>query len=166
MNQKDIRPSMPCRAVIAQAAYDELVRLCLAAMPEEACGILVGRFSAADTSDPSAGGDATILQVSGLHPIANISPTPSNRFAFSPEDWIRAHYDMQKNRQSLVGFYHSHPATPPVPSAADREGLPGYVSGISYWIISPDAAGRNVRMQPYWLLDQRFEPLMLAQISV
>ncbi|QHT62009.1 hypothetical protein GXP70_19835 [Paenibacillus lycopersici] len=144
----------PRRAELEPQACNRLIETCVNALPYEACGVLSG----------SCHGE--LLRISGVHPIRNASPIPAKAFAFDPADWIRVLYGMQKNRQSLVGFFHSHPASPPVPSPADRDGLPPVDGGTSYWIVAPRHSELGAALQPYWLQDGTFHPLMLAQISV
>ena len=85
-------------------------------------------------------------------------------FIFDPREWVQSLLTIQKNRQSLVGFYHSHPTTAPEPSHADREGMK-YAPAASYWIVSLADTEHPV-VQPYWFNGNAFIPLMSAQISV
>ncbi|QHW34232.1 M67 family metallopeptidase [Paenibacillus rhizovicinus] len=159
----------PIHASLEPQAYRRLIEACMNALPDEACGVLSGSFIVVDQED-SRGDAASIaaesLMIAGVHPVRNTAANPASRFAFDPADWVRVLYDMQRNRQSLVGFYHSHPASLPVPSPADREGLPGQNAGTSYWIVAPHHPTRGTIVQPYWLQDETFSPLMLAQISI
>ncbi|WP_420798640.1 Mov34/MPN/PAD-1 family protein [Paenibacillus beijingensis] len=140
-----------------------MIEICRRSLPEEACGVLAttggGAGEAVSTTNAPARIDTVI-------PIANCHPMAKNSFRFCPEDWIDAYYSMQKNRQQLVGFFHSHPATPPLPSTRDLNGLLWTTASaakgrLSYWIISlrqplePKAAA-------YEIAGNRFIPLMLA----
>jgi len=71
--------------------------------PHECCGILVGR-----------GGD--VLEVIAVE---NISPTPQTAFVMSSVGLARALTGLERRGFELVGFYHSHPKTPPIPSGRD-----------------------------------------------
>lgn len=71
--------------------------------PHECCGVLGGR-----------GGDVLVVL-----PVENVSPTPETAFEMSPEGLARALMGLERHGLSLVGFYHSHPRTPPIPSGRD-----------------------------------------------
>jgi proteasome lid subunit RPN8/RPN11 len=71
--------------------------------PHECCGVLVGQ-----------GGD-----VREAIPVENVSPTPQTAFVMSPVDLARALTGLEKRGLALVGFYHSHPQTEPIPSGRD-----------------------------------------------
>ena len=49
----------------------------------------------------------------------NIATDP-NRFLIDPRDHIEARRSGRTHGLAVVGFYHSHPHSPPVPSATDR----------------------------------------------
>ncbi|SDW53675.1 Mov34/MPN/PAD-1 family protein [Paenibacillus sp. CF384] len=143
---------------ITSHAYQSLIEICLRALPEEACGILTGTGTIRRAQPPN-------VTVTGIQAIRNRSQQPHNRFAFDPKEWIQAYYSMQKNRQSLVGYFHSHPSTMPIPSTADWNGLHAAAHGINYWIVSLQQADKPL-IQPYWAENGRFTPLMLTKISI
>lgn len=51
-------------------------------------------------------------------PAANLSDDP-NRFELDPQVHVRALRDTRGTALSVVGFYHSHPHSAPVPSPRD-----------------------------------------------
>jgi desampylase len=114
-------------AKITASAYARMLAICEAARPAEACGVLtVTQAHAAE--DP----------IDGVLPIRNASPSPELTFQFHPMDWISTYYETQKNRQSIVGFFHSHPNASPIPSPSDEAGwleLSGH-GPFTYWIVS------------------------------
>ncbi|BBH19325.1 hypothetical protein Back11_06700 [Paenibacillus baekrokdamisoli] len=129
-------------------------------MPNEACGVLTCSHSSEMINQRQNG----ILSVDQIYPISNTAEHANQNFRFDPNDWITILYRIQKNRQSLVGIYHSHPSTNPLPSLADLEGMQ-YVPAVSYWIVSfPHLEQPDV--QPYWYNRKTFTPLMLAKIGV
>ncbi|SFS59314.1 Mov34/MPN/PAD-1 family protein [Paenibacillus sp. BC26] len=148
--------SAPAQVFITSEAYQFLIERCRRALPEEACGILCGTASQAQQP---------FVTVTSIQAVRNGSRQPLNRFAFDPEEWIQAYYGMQKNRQSLVGYFHSHPSSMPIPSTADWNGLHTTATGINYWIVSLQQADRPY-IQPYWAENGSFTPLMLTQISI
>jgi proteasome lid subunit RPN8/RPN11 len=134
------------KIAITREAYEHLLSICRQAMPHEACGVLAG--TSASQGEPSI--------VTSILPITNIHHEPTRSFSFHPGEWISTYYDMQKNRQTLVGFFHSHPTSSAVPSKQDLLGFPASDRQISYWIIS---VGNTV--QPYRLYELGFTPLAL-----
>ncbi|WP_308634672.1 Mov34/MPN/PAD-1 family protein [Paenibacillus silvisoli] len=152
MNQ----PAPPfSHATITSDAYRLLVENCSLSLPNEACGIL-----ASDAASPASPSKHT---VTAIYPIQNRSSSPRSRFDFEPAAWIEACYSMQKNRQSLVGYFHSHPSSLPLPSPSDLRGL--HASSTTYWIVSLLQPNSPI-IQPYWVEGGTFTPLMLTQISV
>ncbi|NBD25981.1 Mov34/MPN/PAD-1 family protein [Paenibacillus glycinis] len=154
--------TMPRQAVLDPSAYRTLVSLCMDAMPLEACGVLTGHYAV----DDSMAQPDRVLHITDVHRVSNAASRPEHRFSFDPQDWVQVLYRMQKNRQSLVGFFHSHPSSPPVPSAADLDGILAAGDGTSYWILAPDVRRRGWLIQSYWMQEHRFHPLMLAQVRV
>jgi proteasome lid subunit RPN8/RPN11 len=71
--------------------------------PRECCGVLVGRAS-------------SILQAVAVR---NVSED-QNRFVIDPAGHIAARRAARDASLQIVGFYHSHPHSPPTPSARDR----------------------------------------------
>lgn len=118
---------------IASQALATLSLICQNSLPLEACGLL-GRTNGSSSID-------CIVEIRNVH------PAPQHAFAFDPEEWTNAYFSMQKNRQQLVGFFHSHPHTRALPSIKDLEGwLPQ--SGFQYWIVSMENKGEPI-FQPY-----------------
>lgn len=92
--------------------------------PHECCGLLVGTFDAV--------GRKTVLEI---FPISNSREEAAkrNRFLIAPEDMMRGEKYARANRRDVVGFYHSHPDHPAVPSQFDLDhAWPVY----SYIIVS------------------------------
>jgi len=85
-----------CEAIAAHAAR---------AAPEEACGLLLGEAE----------------RVLEARPAANVALDKARRFEVDPQALIDAHRAERRGGPRLLGYYHSHPAGPPEPSAVDRE---------------------------------------------
>lgn len=77
------------------------------AYPDECCGALVG----------NTGPVGRI--VTAAWPIANTAGESSHRFAISPSDYQGAETRARQEGVVLLGFYHSHPDAPSVPSPYD-----------------------------------------------
>lgn len=102
----------------------ELFARALATPEVEVCGMLGGRGERALTH----------------YPLDNVDPLPALRFFVDPRGQLRAMQAMRGRDEALVGIYHSHPASPALPSAHDRE-FAAY-PGVAYLIVSlADPAG-------------------------
>ncbi|HET9478229.1 MAG TPA: M67 family metallopeptidase [Pyrinomonadaceae bacterium] len=94
--------------------------------PYECCGLLLGRY----------GPDAKV--VSETYPISNAREESAkrNRFLITPEELMNGERYARAHGLEVVGFYHSHPDSPAVPSQYDLEhAWPTY----SYIIVSTGA---------------------------
>jgi proteasome lid subunit RPN8/RPN11 len=72
------------------------------ARPGECCGLLIG-------------GPGRILETRRA---ANLAESPT-RFLLDPRTHLEALRDSRRGGLDVVGFYHSHPHSPAVPSATD-----------------------------------------------
>ena len=78
--------------------------------PNEACGALLGRVD----------GDAH--QVSEFRGMRNIiEDRPWDRYALDPLEQLRVQKDAEARGFEIIGFAHSHPDHPPIPSRFDAE---------------------------------------------
>lgn len=94
--------------------------------PYECCGLLLGRY----------GPNGKV--VSEVYPISNAREESAkrNRFLITPEELLRGERYARAHDLEVVGFYHSHPESPAVPSQYDLEhAWPTY----SYVIVSTSA---------------------------
>ncbi len=73
------------------------------AAPRECCGLLLGQ-----------GG-----KVQEARPAANLAADPLRHFEIDPAALIAAHRAERAGGAALLGYYHSHPAGHPLPSATD-----------------------------------------------
>ncbi len=76
-----------------------------AEVPNEACGLL--------------GGDLTAGRAASFHPARNAEASPL-RYNVHPEDLVRIVFGIEDAGEDLVAIFHSHTASPAVPSATDR----------------------------------------------
>jgi len=92
--------------------------------PYECCGLLLGYF------DPSG-----VKGVVETYRISNAREESAkrNRFLITPEELLRGERYARDKNLEVVGFYHSHPDSPAVPSQYDLEhAWPSY----SYIIVA------------------------------
>jgi proteasome lid subunit RPN8/RPN11 len=117
--------------------------------PHECCGALLGQ-------DTQAG-----REIRELFPLVNRrTDSPRNRFSVTPEDVLDAERAARAAGLDIVGWYHSHPDHPAIPSEFDREhAWPWY----SYVIVSV-AKGEAQTVASWRLADDRmrFEPEKIA----
>lgn len=111
---------------LARRALEEMRRQARAAYPRECCGALLGRAD---------GDDRAVLRAVG---VANADPEPRRGYLIGPEAVRRLEAEADAAGLVVLGFYHSHPDQPAVPSARDRESAwPWY----SYLIVPVSAGG-------------------------
>lgn len=110
---------MPVRTLsISKQNLDFMIEDCRLRRPEEACGLLVGRFNdlAAVASD--------------VMPVRNQSMS-TVRFSIDPVVMYKALKKVEERGETVIGVYHSH-ASGPEPSHIDVN----YMEGTSYvWVI-------------------------------
>lgn len=71
--------------------------------------------------------------------VKNIAAEPSIRFEMEPAQQIAAMKHMREHDEALMAIVHSHPESPPVPSATDMEES-GYPH-VYYIIVSLNTRG-------------------------
>ncbi len=81
-----------------------------AGYPNEACGALIGRVNAADHE---------VTEFRGMR--NTITDRPWDRYALDPLEQLRAQKDAESRGLEIIGFAHSHPDHPPVPSRFDAD---------------------------------------------
>ncbi len=89
--------------------------------PNECCGILVGR----------TGERKRVIKIIETE---NVEITRGrDRYVLDGKDFLKADNIAKREGLEIIGFYHSHPGYPPVPSSTDRELA---WQGYSYLIVS------------------------------
>lgn len=105
--------------------------------PFECCGILVGLL-----------GDNK--EVKEVKSVENINKERGHdRYEIDPRELYRIDKDSSKNGLKIIGFYHSHPDHPPLPSAFDRERA---WQSYSYIIVSVSKGVDLITKS--WVLDE------------
>jgi proteasome lid subunit RPN8/RPN11 len=111
------------------------------AYPNEGGGFLLGSIE---------GETATVREI---RPVANVAQDEEqyHRYAMTPADWIRLEDEADAKGLALVGYYHSHPDSPAIPSEFDRiHALPNF----SYLITSV-REGEAAELRAWQLGDDR-----------
>jgi len=111
---------------ITRSAVDAVVAHAREAAPAECCGVLLGT------------GNMVVAAVR----TENIAAEPTRRFEIDPQDHIDARRDARGRGLAVLGFYHSHPHSPAVPSPTDlaEANYPDHL----YLIVSLAAATPDV----------------------
>lgn len=112
-----------------------------ASYPNESGGFLLGRVE-----------DGHSI-VTDTVPIQNVfaSEEQYHRYAMTPQDWMRMEDEADTHGLVLVGYYHSHPDHPAVPSEYDRvHALPNF----AYLIVSV-RQGQAAENRAWQLTDDR-----------
>ncbi|MFC1959350.1 Mov34/MPN/PAD-1 family protein [Chloroflexota bacterium] len=94
--------------------YEELQR----AYPNEGGGFLLGQSN------------GRLVRIIDVTPVENIfeAGEQHHRYAMTPQDWVRLEDEAEARGLSLVGYFHSHPDSPAIPSVYDRDhALPNFV---------------------------------------
>lgn len=98
-----------------------IVESSFAGLPNEACGLLGGRFE----------GDNR--HVEKVYILKNMDNSPEH-FAMDPKEQFAAIKDMRQKGWALLGNFHSHPASPSRPSEEDKR--LAFDPDASYVIVS------------------------------
>ncbi len=71
--------------------------------PNECCGLIVGQGITAEQ----------------IVPIPNVAERPEYEYHMDDQALVQATFQTQRGNLEIVGFYHSHPRTDPIPSQTD-----------------------------------------------
>ena len=134
----------PARLGISASDLDHIEALARAALPYEACGLLVGR--------PARAGDRA-ARVTRVVESANLAaPATRDRFEIDPKLQFSLLRELRGSPQAIIGVYHSHPNGRSEPSPRDLAdandpGLIWLVTGVPNigrttsraFVLAPDA---------------------------
>jgi proteasome lid subunit RPN8/RPN11 len=131
--------------VLRAAHVAEMESRLAAAYPEEGCGVLLGR---------DEGRRRVVERVAAIE--NRREDSRGNRYLITPEQLLQVEREARDAGHDVVGFYHSHPDHPALPSAFDLEHAWPY---YSYLIVSVER-GRVVDARSWRLTADRtrFEP--------
>ncbi|HRE46176.1 MAG TPA: M67 family metallopeptidase [Aggregatilineales bacterium] len=107
--------------------------------PDEGGGFLLGTL------------EANAVTVREVRPVVNTAPSEEayHRYFMTPMDWAMLEDEADAAGLSVVGYYHSHPDSPAIPSDYDRtHALPNF----RYLITS--VRGRQAAEMRAWLLNE------------
>lgn len=96
------------------------------------------------------------------YPVANVASSPQRLFALDPTQQIAAMRTMRDRNEQLFAIYHSHPSSPPFPSATDLAQA-NYPETL-YLIISLQTRG-VLEMRGFFLRDHAVSEVPLEIIE-
>lgn len=124
---------------LTKALQAEIFAQMEATFPNEGGGFLLGRVLGADTQIEAVIGVENVFE----------SEEQYHRYAMTPQNWAKMEDEADERGLSLVGYYHSHPNHPAIPSIFDRDhALPNFI-----YIITSVMDGKAAD-QRAWLLQE------------
>ena len=105
------------RLWLKPALAQEIVNYAREALPNECCGVILGVGETAEQ----------------IVPIPNIASEPKYNYHMDERALLKVLYEAEHAQREVIGFYHSHPRTDPIPSPTDIQ-LANY-SDVAYVIV-------------------------------
>jgi proteasome lid subunit RPN8/RPN11 len=109
--------------------------------PEECCGGLLGQ----------RGEPARVSRIERIDNVRDVNR--ARRYEVSPQDYLRLERLAAEKGMELLGFYHSHPDHPAVPSTYDRE----HAFPFFHYLVCAVASGRPGDITAWVLSEDRGE---------
>jgi proteasome lid subunit RPN8/RPN11 len=122
----------------------EIVEHARAEAPNECCGLLIGCGTLIDESIRAR----------------NVDPRPAVRYEVDPQVHVAAIRRLRGSWRAVVGCYHSHPHSPPVPSPSDV--AEAWYPDFIWIIVSLEAA--EAELAAYRIVGDRFVRVSLSGI--
>ena len=139
------------KLIVLDDVLDAIVQECARNYPEECCGVLLGK-----DDNPF---ERAIVQV--LHVPNQREDERTRRYLIGPDAYRFADQAARAFGLDILGFYHSHPDHPAVPSTYDREhAWPWY----AYMIVPVQRSGAGAPL--VWVLSDdrtRFDEVELLR---
>jgi proteasome lid subunit RPN8/RPN11 len=129
------------KVLINKTLQNEIFKHLETCYPNEGGGFLLGTSS----------GDT--VEVSETIQIQNVFEEEEqyHRYAMTPQDWIKLEDEADARGLTLVGYFHSHPDSPAIPSIFDRDhALPHFT-----YLITQVNEAKAVEMLAWRLRDDR-----------
>lgn len=108
--------------------------------PNEGCALLLGTSSADE-----------VIDLHSFIPVKNVAAEHAHHFELEPEVWV--HYLMTS--PDLIGIFHTHPVSAPLPSAEDLQNLQSYGQVMKVYLIAginPEA--QLIELKAYEVVNQ------------
>ncbi|MDR3250454.1 MAG: M67 family metallopeptidase [Tannerella sp.] len=109
---------------IPQHIIDGIIAQALGELPDEACGLLVGKrnvninIDGIGNIDSNGNGDEYGSEAAIRYPLTNVDHSPEH-FSFDPKEQFAVLREARAQKLQIIANYHSHPGTPARPSEED-----------------------------------------------
>lgn len=102
----------------------DVVTLCRAAHPKEACGFIIGT--------PTTMVGRRVVAVDNIH------PTPTVNYRMADNDVVRIHHQADDAGEEVIAVFHSHTDSPPILSSGgpDKDVENAHDIGLAYLVVS------------------------------
>jgi proteasome lid subunit RPN8/RPN11 len=126
---------------LSKALQAEIFTQMEATFPNEGGGFLLGKVQGKDTQIDVVIGVENVFE----------SEEQYHRYAMTPQNWAKMEDEADERGLALVGYYHSHPNHPAIPSIFDRDhALPNFI-----YIITSVMDGKAAEQRVWLLQDDR-----------
>ena len=132
-----------------RSVMDEMRQYLEQGYPNEACGALLGR---------AEDGVHEVTEFRGMR--NTVEDRPWDRYALDPLEQLRVQKEVEAKGLEIIGFAHSHPDHPPIPSRFDADHAWSFYS----YLVASVQKGKFAEARS-WRLDDgggfREEPLQI-----
>jgi len=132
-----------------RSVLDEMRQYLEQGYPNEACGALLGR---------AEDGVHEVTEFRGMR--NTVEDRPWDRYALDPLEQLRVQKEVEAKGLEIIGFAHSHPDHPPIPSRFDADHAWSFYS----YLVASVQKGKFAEARS-WRLDDgggfREEPLQI-----
>jgi proteasome lid subunit RPN8/RPN11 len=133
----------PFRLIVPRVFHTEMVMQAQGERPYECCGLLAGLLE--------NGAAGTQGRVQRRFPLINAAASPVE-FVSEPRSMLNAHKEMRRENLDILGIYHSHPASPAIPSRTDLQ-RNNFGESVVNLIVSLQNEVPEIRAWWYGVLD-------------
>lgn len=130
---------------VTRRVYDEVIAHARERAPAECCGVLGGdaggewrgddpQESAAGRATEPGDGERERSSADRYRRAENVASEPRTAYELDPAEQLTHMQSIEDSGREVVGFVHSHPAGPPVPSRTDERQATW--TGYSYVIVA------------------------------
>jgi proteasome lid subunit RPN8/RPN11 len=131
---------------IRRGIVDDLLAHASDEAPNECCGLLLGRTGLVERARRAR----------------NLQESPA-RFLIDPADHFAAMREAREAGLRVIGAYHSHPHSPPVPSETDM--AEAIDEELLHIIVSPGTPGAPGEARGFRMLDGNFREVRLVLVA-
>lgn len=124
------------------ALAQEIVHYAREALPNECCGVILGVKGTAEQ----------------IVPIPNSASEPLYNYHMDDKALLKVLYQAEHYQQEVIGFYHSHPRTDPIPSLTDTQ-LAHYPD-VAYVIVG--LRNGEARLAAWLIKREQVSPIKLV----